>query len=131
MEQEILQKAMMLRAQSEETEKQLGFVGEQVQELEGFLETLEELKGSDKEEILANLGKGVYAKADRLKDEKLFVEVGAGVLVRKSPDEAKEVIEGQLRKFKEVQIQLREQLEGFAGEFREMLGEIEKVREKK
>lgn len=131
MEQEMLQRAMVLRAQSEEIEKQLGFVGEQMREMELFLEGLKEIEGSDKEEILANLGRGVYAKANRKKDEKLFVEVGAGVIVRKTPVEAREVVENQLKKFREAQMQLREQLENFAEEFRSMLERVEKIREEK
>jgi len=131
MDQEILQKAMMLRGQSEEIEKQIGFVSEQVQEMEIFLEGLNELAGSDKEEILANLGRGVYVKANRLKEEKLFVEVGAGIMVRKTPAEAKGVVEGQLKKFKEAEVQLKGQLEQYADEFREMLGKVQEMREEK
>ena len=121
---------MILRKQAEETEKQIGFISEQVGEMETFLEGLKELDESKEEEILANLGRGVYAKAKRDKGEKLFVEVGAGVMVRKTPADARKVIESQLMKFKEAQVQLRSQLEGFADEFRQMLGEVEKIKKK-
>ena len=131
MEQEILQTAMIMRQQSEETEKQLSFINEQVYEMEVFLEGLKELERSDKEEILANLGRGVYAKANLIRKEKLFVEVGSGVVVRKSNKEARVVIEEQLKRFREAQIQLRDQMEIYAREFRKLLREVEKLKGRK
>lgn len=124
---EILQKAMMLKQQSEEVENQLNFVQQQISELDGFSKTLEELDSVKEKEMLAPLGKGVYAKADR-RDEKLFVEVGAGVLVRKTAKEAKKVIVEQIRKFSEARIHLTVQLEAFKQEFGQMLGEVEKIK---
>ena len=123
--------AMMLKQQSEEVEKQLSFVNEQINEMEHFLAGLKEIDESDKEDILANLGRGVYAKANLVRGEKLFVEVGSGVVVRKSNKEARVVVEGQLNKFREAQIQLREQMEIYAGEFRRLLGEVEKLKGRK
>jgi len=112
---EILQRAMMMKQQSEEVEKQLDFVTQQVHELEEFSKTLEELDKNDDKEILAPLGKGVFAKAER-KDEKLFVEVGADVLVRKTPEEARKVIQEQIRKFTEARVHLTARLEAYRQE---------------
>jgi len=128
MNQEILQKAMMLRQQSEETEKQLQFVSEQINELEQFGENLRVL-GEDKEkEMLASIGKGVYVKTERNVEEKLFVEVGAGVLVKKTPAEARKIILGQVKKFHDARIQLSAQLEAYGEKFGEMMGEVEKMK---
>lgn len=127
---EILQQAMMMRQQSEETEKQLQFVHQQIGELNEFSKILEELDKNGESEMLAPLGKGVYAKADRKTDEKLFVEVGAGVMVRKTPKDAKEIIMEQIKKFTEAKIQLTAQLEVFRQEFRRMLEAVEKIKDK-
>ncbi len=124
-QEEVLQKAMMLKQQSEQVEQQLNFVLEQIDELGNFNENLEVLEKDGESEMLANLGRGVYVKADRKENENLFVEVGAGVVVRKTPSEAREVISGQIRKFNEAKIQLVEQLESFKMEFGKMIGEIE------
>ena len=128
--QEILQRAMTLKEQSEESENQLNFVMQQIRELLEFSKILEELEKNKEKEILAPLGKGVYAKADR-KDEKLFVEVGVGVVVRKTPKETKKVIEDQLKKFSEARIQLTAQLEVFKEEFRYMLEQVERLKKKR
>lgn len=127
--QEILQKAMTLRFQSEEVEKQLQFVQEQIVEMNEFTKTLDSFNESEESEILAPLGKGVYMKAKKEKGEKLFVQTGAGVVVRKTPEEAKRVITGQIKKFTEVKIHLTAQLETFRHEFGLMLEEVEKLKE--
>lgn len=126
--QAILQRAMTLRGQSQEVEKQLEFISDQIRELQNFVENLEVLMNSRESEMLADIGRGVHVKVDRKKDEKLFVEVGAGVVLRKTPEEAKKIVEGQLKKFQEAKTQLTEQLQGHAEEFQKMLKEVEKLK---
>ena len=130
MEQEILQRAVMLRQQSEEVEKQLDFLKEQIAELEKFSESLKIIKENKNKEIIAPMGKGVYVKASRDEKEKLFVEVGAGILIRKTPEEAEKIIENQISKFNAVKIQLNQQLSEFAAEFGKMMEEIQKLKNK-
>jgi prefoldin alpha subunit len=124
---ELLQKAQMMQRQSEEAERGLQVIDEQINELEKFNDNLDFLDKSEEKEILANLGKGVFIKSD-IKDKKLFVEVGAGIIVRKSAIETRDVIEKQIKKFKEARIQILGQLEEFRGEFGRMVEEIEKLK---
>lgn len=127
MEQEILQRAMVMRQQSEEIERQLEFIKEQIYELEKFAESLQALRDSKETEILAPLGKGVYVKSER-KEDTFFVEVGAGVVVKKSLEDTKRVIDNQIDKFSKVKVHLLEQLEAFATQFRAMLTEVQHLR---
>jgi len=128
--QELFQKAVMLQRQSEETEQQLRFVDEQIAELEKFKEGLKSFRESKEKEILANLGKGVYVKSEIKDREKLFVEVGAGVIVKKTPIEAMKVVEEQIARFENARVQIASQLESYNEELRSMIGEIENLREK-
>ena len=118
----------MLKQQSEEAENQFDFVNRQINELEQFSKGLKELEKEKEQEILAPLGRGIYTKAKKNINEKLFVEVGAGVVVRKSPEETREIIEGQLKKFDEARIQLITQLEVFRHEFGNLLKEVERIK---
>lgn len=118
----------MLRQQSEEIEKQLDFVNEQIKELEQFSGSLGVLEKEKEEEVLTNIGRGVHMKVERKENEKLFVEVGAGVLVRKTPEEARKVIKEQVKKFQEAKLQLTAQLHIHAEQFREMMKEVEKIK---
>ncbi len=126
--QGLLQRAMRLREQSEEIEKQLEFVSEQITELRQFSANLEILKESKEKEMLANIGRGVHMKVSRADEEKLFVEVGAGIVVRKTPNETIREIEKQIGKFQEAKMHLTAQLHEHAEEFRKMLKEVEGIK---
>ena len=67
-------------------------------------------------------------KVKREKNEKLFIEVGAGVLVKKTPDEARKVITEQIRKFSEARVHLTAQLEEFRQQLGMMLERIEEMK---
>ncbi len=125
--EEILQQAIMLKQQSEEAEQQLNFVNEQIKEMEEFVEKLKMLESGEKE-FLANIGRGVYVIAERNAAEKLFVEAGAGTIVRKTPKETNEIVLEQVKKFNEARIHLTAQLETCAAQFKEMVKEIENLK---
>ena len=126
--EELLEKAILLRQESEEIEKKLNFVNEQIKEMEQFIGKLDVLEKNDEKEFLANIGRGVYVKADRKENEKLFVEAGAGVVIRKTPKEAKEIVSGQIKRFIEARIHVTAQLEDYAAQFKEMIEQVEKLR---
>jgi len=130
MKEELLMKASLLKQESEETEKGLDFVNEQISELEKFLQALDSIKDKNNREILAPLGKGVFMKAKK-EDSKLFIEVGDGVVVRKTPEATQKVVEEQIKKFQDARIQLKAQLEEYTSQFSELLKEVEKLKKEK
>lgn len=123
-----MRKALQLKQESEETEQQLGFVGEQIKELESFRESLIVLEENPEKEILSSLGRGVYLKNQRVSDGRLFVDVGANILVRKTPKEAREIVSEQIKKFIEARAHLLERLEAYRQEFSSMIEELEELK---
>ena len=126
--EELLYRAVELKNKSEDVEKNLQFIGEQIAELEDFNKSVERLEKENEKEILANIGRGVFVKADRKIGEKLFVDIGGGILVRKTPKATRKIIEEQIIKFNEAKIKLTEELEYFAAQFRQMMEEVEKLK---
>lgn len=92
-----------------EVEKYLSFINQQISELEKFLDFLSNIKTNKEKSILTYLGKGVYLPAS-LADGKFFVDAGAGVIVRKTLDEAMEIVSFQLKSLKESRIQISSDL---------------------
>lgn len=125
---ELLQKAMQLRQESEQIEKQLEFISQQIANLDDFQKSLAFLSENKEEKIMSPLGRGVFVEAEMKKNSKLLVEVGAGVFIKKSPSETKEIIEAQIKKFREFKIQLESQLQEYISEFYEMLQEVEELK---
>jgi len=126
--QELLNKAMRLREQSEEIERQLDFISEQISDLQNFHSSLELLKQENEKEMLAHIGRRTYLKVSLLEKDKLFVEVGSGIVVRKTLEEAIKDVEKQLKKFQEAKAHLALQLKGYADEFRKLLQEVENIK---
>ena len=127
MEENILAQARALQEKSEETELGLVFVEEQIRELELFQENLKLFEQGDKKEILASIGRGVSIPA-QITDTTLFVEVGAGVVLRKTPAETRTIIREQLTKFDSVRAQLQQQLQLCVGELEMMMKDIQMIK---
>jgi len=107
--QEILARASELEQQSQELENQLDFVRNQIKEYDSFSEDLILLMNSDEKEILAPMGKGVYIKSSIL-DKNFFVEVGSGIVVRKTLKDTLNIIKSQISKFNEIEEHLSVQV---------------------
>ena len=129
MNEELIWQASLLQKESQELENNLDFVSRELSELEQFKENIRYLDDSNNKEIIANLGKGIHVKAS-LQDKKLFVEVGSGVVVKKTPEETLQVIELQIKNLQEAKFQLIHQLEHYNDAFARILQEIEKQRQK-
>ncbi len=108
-EQEKFMQLQMLDQQYSQVMQQLQFIEQELLELDEFSKSLSHLQSSDEKEILAPLGRGVYMPASRHAEKKLYVEVGAGVVVLKTPDEAAKVVESQLEQLKTAYHQLKNQ----------------------
>ena len=130
MDEQLIYQAIEMQKLSEETESQLSFVNEQIEELKVFKKNLEDLSKNESEEILAPLGRGVFVKS-KIVDTRLFVEAGAGVVVRKTPQESSKIIEEQIQKFSQARVHLLEQLEIYRQKFGELLHEFRETKSKK
>lgn len=124
MEKEIIETLRDKYAESQEIEERLNLIVQQIGELEEFGDGLEVLEASGKE-ILASLGKGVYIPAE-IKEKELFVGVGAGIFVKKSPVEAVKVIRGQTERLGLMRNELARRNESLDKEMQELMAEIEK-----
>lgn len=129
---EIIWKASLLEKQIHEFEEKLTFLDRQILDLEKFSEQLNYMNKEDSKEILSSLGRGVYLKANA-ESRDLLVEVGAGIIVKKTPEQVMQVLEDQIKKFKEARIHLSGQLEIYHKNLEETLSEMESLakREKK
>ncbi len=110
----------------EEKQKELFFkfqvFEQQIQNLQQQIESVEraindmsklsaDLPGVKKDkEVLASIGKGIFAKA-KLISEELIVDIGGGRFVKKTIPEAKEIIEKQINNLKNIKKELDDSLE--------------------
>jgi prefoldin alpha subunit len=121
-QQECFMRVQMLGQEAEKIEQQLQVIDQQITELSSIKDSLETLKKDNNKEILANLGKGIFVRAD-IKEKDLFVNIGGSIVVKKSMDETIEVITNQnerllagkeqlVEKIREIQENMQELMSG-------------------
>jgi prefoldin alpha subunit len=98
-------------------EQQIRMIQEQQQAIEqaiielGSLNLeLDDLIGKKDNEILAPIGRGIYASA-KLLSEELLVDIGNKNFVKKSIPETKKILQDQLKKLEKVKEELNGELE--------------------
>jgi prefoldin alpha subunit len=126
-QQELMMELYRSQEQSKEIEEKMKIVEQQLTELQQFSNSLEELNENKSKEMLASLGKGVYIKS-KVQEGKLFVDVGSGILLRKSITEAKEVVKDQVKKLGEMKIQLVSEGEALHDGIRKLVADAEKAK---
>lgn len=127
LDNELIFRIQQTQQESKELEEKMEIVDRQISELQGFSVSLNDLdKNKKNKEMLASLGKGVYIKTD-IKEDRLFVDVGGGVLVRKSVQEAEKVIEEQMKKLNAIKVEMTFESERINERARGLIEEIEKA----
>jgi len=122
---ELTQKFQMFEVQIRQIQEQLEAIQVALQDMKIISEDLEEMKGKVGKEILAPIGKGIFAKA-KLLSEELIVNVGNGNLVEKTIDETKEIISNQEKRLKDSRENLEKELERINEKITETMKEYEK-----
>ena len=87
-QQELMFKLAMFEQQIQQLQQQLQAVDQGIVEMQGLSFGLEELKGSKGKEILAPIGKGIFANT-KLLSEELMVDIGGKNFVKKDVPETK------------------------------------------
>lgn len=108
--EELLIKLSLLEQQANEIAQKIEAVDNQISELESLRLSLIKIEKSQGKEMLAPLGRGIFLRTE-IKDEKLFVNVGSRILVKKSFKESAEIIEKQINEIGYVKSHLLRNIE--------------------
>jgi len=108
--QELLFKLSMFEQQIKNLQQQLQAVEESIEEMNSLNIGLDEIKKSVGNEVLSPLGRGIFVET-RLLSDKLTVDVGGRNFVKKSVPEAKEIIDAQIKKLREISEEIDEKIE--------------------
>lgn len=91
-------------------QEQLRAVEQAIYDMSVISSGLEELKGKTGEEIMAQVGRGIFVKA-KLVSEKILVDIGEGKLVEKTIDDTRDMILEQKEKIRKMQDELEGEME--------------------
>jgi len=110
----------MLEQQYRQIQAQIDSIKKVAVEIEKLMSELKELKTG--EEILAPVGKGIFVKA-KIISEKLKVDIGGKNIVEKTIPDTEKIILIQIKKLKDVQEELEENLEKIGKELLKKIDE--------
>ena len=129
MNQEQIMHIQMLEQEANQLNEQLKLVDDNVSDLVGLGESLDELEASKERSILANIGKKIYLPVE-IKEKELIVEVGNKRFVKKSIKDTKKVIDGQIERLNSGKSEILNRLEQLQQGMQSIISEIEKDQEK-
>ncbi|MBR9676446.1 prefoldin subunit alpha [Candidatus Woesearchaeota archaeon] len=90
-----------------QVEEQLIKVESQIQEFQRIINDLDEYsKISEDSELLAPIANGIFVKAKKLENNSFFVNIGGGVVAKKSLSSTKELMTTQLTSLEEYREEL-------------------------
>ncbi len=124
--QELMMKLGFFEQQIRQIQQQIQAIEQGIVEMTSLNIGLEELQGKKDSEILAPIGRGIYAKA-KLLSEELLVNVGSNNLVTKNIPDTRKLIEEQTRKLEEIKVEMNSNLENLG---KEIEGVMEEEKEK-
>ena len=125
MNQEQLIQLQMIEQEANQLDQQLQLIEQHLVEMQQLKTGLDELEQTDKKEILANIGKGIYVPAE-IKSKELTVEVGNKNFVKKSIPETKKIIEEQIKKLSSAKQQIVEKVDELRGQMNKLIEFVEK-----
>jgi len=100
----------MLEQKVKEFQQHIQALETQINELGEISKSLVDMKNvKSGSEVLVPLNSGIFAKAKLAESNEVIVNVGAGVLVEKKVEDAKELVEKQIAEMKKMQETIIEQ----------------------
>lgn len=124
--QQLAMQFQMFEQQIRMTQEQLQAVEQAIVEIGSLNLQLDELIGKKDNEILAPIGRGIYANA-KLLSEELLVDIGSKNFVKKTIPETKNIIQNQIKKLEKVKEELNGELEKINTELTNVFMEHQKL----
>ena len=121
-QEEIFFRLSIFEQQIKQYQEQLQAIEQAIIESSSLKIDLDELKNSEGKEILASIGKGIFAKA-KLTSDDFLVDIGGKNFVKKNIGETQNLIEGQIEKLSEIKRDIENSLEEINKELTEFFEE--------
>lgn len=119
MNEEYIVRLSVMQQQAEKIQEQIELVNSQMQDLDSLKSSLANL---DKGEILANIGRGIFVKAE-IKNKDLYVNIGEKVVVKKNTEETQDMIGKQMINLENIKNQLLDDLQGINRQLQSLINE--------
>ena len=103
--QQLIQQMQMLENMYAELSQKESSIGNIIRDANSAIKSIQEIKANPDSESLVPIGMGTFIKTKNISNEKVVVNVGAGVAIEKEHDSALNYLES---KIKELEVALQE-----------------------
>ncbi len=121
--EEYIMKIGMLQEEGKKIEEQLNLFTQQSIELSNLQENLKNFHETKQKEILASFGKGIFFKSD-VREKGFFVNVGGGIVLKKSYEETREIISRQIVQIDKIRAELVKEIQKLNSQIVELVEEV-------
>ncbi len=124
-QQEMMFKMAMFEQQIQQLQQQMQAVEQAIVEMRTLSLGLDELVGKKGKEIMAPIGRGIFARAQLLSED-LIVDIGDRNLVNKSIPNTRDMIEKQIEKLRAAEGEIEASMQKIAEELQKFYEKGEK-----
>lgn len=115
----------ILNSRMQELEQQMQIIEKQISELHTTYSALKELEETNREtEMLSSMGQNVFVKSKLSDNQEVHMDVGAKVFVKKTVQEAKDIITNKTDEFVEMRENATKQLQFIAEQMLNLENEL-------
>ncbi len=121
----------MVKQQAAAFIEEKNLIDEKVGELAASIGALNGLKGVKKGDgAWSSLGAGVFVNSELQDTERVLIGVGAGVVLKKSRDEAVSILESRLSELTELDRKIVAEINSLSGQMESLESDVQKLAEK-
>lgn len=122
--------AQLIKQQINAMIEQKNAVDEKMQELAVSLHALSKIDEMKRgEEIWSTIGSGAFVRSDIKDIDNVLVSIGADVIAKKPRSRASEILKERLEELKKINLQIMEEVTGYAQQVEQLESEIESLAE--
>jgi prefoldin alpha subunit len=127
MNQQVMMQAQALDNRMKELQQNIEFIDSQVLELDTFKTDISKFSKFNGSEIISSIGKGIHVPS-HIKGTELLVEVGSGIVLKKTPEQAVDIVESQLSRIKTARLNILSEIDKTQTEFQSILLKLQQER---
>jgi prefoldin alpha subunit len=126
---ELIYKLQLFQAESESLQQQASLIELSLNEIENTIQTLNSMDGVKAgQEVIVPIGAGTHIYANIARLDKVIVNIGAGVSVEKSIEDAKKILEKRKEELRRGYEQIISNLTAVTAEIQKLQQEAQKYR---
>ncbi len=124
MDKNLVMELELKYSESQEIQKRLEAIDEQMMELRVFQEGIMGIGNSKENRILAPLGKGVFIPAE-IREREFFVGIGGGIFLKRRLADTNKSVEEQIENFSRMKNQLAMRLSELQNEMEKIVRDLD------